>query len=298
MKARIDTKTLILALTIVSVWGFSFVAIRIALNHLSPWELVGFRFVPALFGFLPLALYKSLPKLRALTVKEWGGLFLLGILGVEGYNLSLNTGQTMIPASLAALVIALNPASIAVFSAIFLRERPPIRTWVGLLVSLIGISIVILGRNHIGSVDWKQVLGVLITIGAPLSWGIYSTGIKSFSKKLGGALPVSVSMIMGSGLLLFTPLWNPEIIQTAGNLPVQAWAAVFFLSVACTIFGFTAWGVVLKRLPASRAGAFIYLVPLVAAFGSRWLLNEPLDLPLILGAAIVLTGVWFSTSPA
>lgn len=63
--------------------GVFFVAIRIALNHLSPWELVGFRFVPALFGFLPLALYKSLPKLRALTVKEWGGLFLLGILGVE-----------------------------------------------------------------------------------------------------------------------------------------------------------------------------------------------------------------------
>jgi drug/metabolite transporter (DMT)-like permease len=45
-------------------------------------------------------------------------------------------------------------------------------------------------------------------------------------------------------------------------------------------------------MPAGRAAGFIYLVPMFAVTFSRWLLDEPVTPALLLGAAILIAGVY------
>ena len=64
------------------------------------------------------------------------------------------------------------------------------------------------------------------------------------------------------------------------------------------MIAFALWFRMLRILPASQAGAFIYLVPLFALIGGKWLLNEPLDLWIIVGTCGVLGGVLLAGSNA
>lgn len=80
-------------------------------------------------------------------------------------------------------------------------------------------------------------------------------------------------------------------IGTMTEAPAELWWSVAFLSVGCTVISFVIWFWALNRLPASRVGAFIYLVPLFALLQSRWLLSEPIGLTVVIGAVGVIGGV-------
>lgn len=277
----------------VGVWGFSFIAIEVALREVGPGQLVSLRFLPAFVIFAAMSLPKLLKGSRRPKGRDLLQLVITGIFGVIVYNLALNTGQTHLPASLAALVIALNPASIAIVASLWIGEKPSLRTWGGLLLGLAGILIVILGRHGAPEIRIQYIIGALITLGAPLSWGIYTTGIRRAAPKFGALTTTTTAITVGSIPLLFTI--NAPLIDTVRHASPSLIISVLFLSIGCTVYGFTAWAKVLKNMEAAKAGAFIYLVPLIAAVGSYWLLDEPIDLPLIGGGLLVLGGVGIAT---
>lgn len=277
----------------VGVWGFSFIAIEVALREVGPGMLVSLRFLPALVIFAAM----SIPNLVKRRIRPKGGdlikLVVTGLFGVIIYNIALNTGQTRLPASLAALVIALNPAAIAITASLWIGEKPSLRTWGGLVAGLAGILIVVLGRHGAPEIRLQYLIGVLITLGAPLSWGIYTTGIRRAAPKFGALTTTTTVIMVGSLPLLFTI--SPSMIDSVRHASPELILSILFLSIGCTVYGFTAWSKVLKTMEAAKAGAFIYLVPLIAALGSYWLLDEPIDLPLISGGLIVLGGVAVAT---
>lgn len=255
--------------------------------------LVSLRFLPALLIFGAMSIPSLIHGKARPVGRDLVGLMVTGVFGVIVYNLALNTGQTRIPASLAALVIALNPASIAIVAQLWLREKPSLRTWMGLAAGLTGILIVVLGRHGAPEIRLYQLSGVAITLGAPISWGIYTTGIRRAAPKFGALTTTTTAITIGSLPLLFTI--SGEMVEVVRHANLTLIVAVLFLAIGCTVYGFTAWAKVLKSMEAAKAGAFIYLVPLIAAVGSAWLLHEPIDLPLVLGGIIVLAGVAVAT---
>ncbi|MBD3167071.1 EamA family transporter, partial [bacterium] len=260
----------------------------------TPKQLVLFRFLPTIPFFLVLTVgfrRSSWSTLRTLP-KMLPHMFLFGLFGVVFYNFALNTGQTKLPSSLAALVISLNPTAIAIVAALSLKELPRMRTWGGLFLGLIGIIIVVIGRTGTPELRHEYLVGVLITLGAPVSWGIYSTGLRRFAPQIGAVRATSLSMLTGTIPLLF--LIDGKTVALLQS-PARFHISYLFLGVVCTVFGFTGWAAVLKRLPAAQAGTFIYLVPLIAAIAGYTMLGEPLDVPLLLGGLLVLSGVALAT---
>ncbi len=283
---------LLLALSVTGVWGFSFIAIELALKHVSPSVLVPLRFIPTLFFFLPVTLKFIFTQKGLFTAKDYLQISFFGLFGVIGYNFALNTGQGLIPASIAALVIALNPTSIAIVASVALREYPSKRVWGGLAVSLVGITVVILARSNGNGAELQvdNIKGVLFTLGAPVSWGIYSAGLRKYAPKIGAMRTTSISMTFGS-IPLLGFLFTSGFQEALQIRSIELWGSFMFLALACTVFGFTGWAAVLKRLPAAKAGSFIYLVPLIAAFASYFILQETIDLAFIAGTVLVLSGV-------
>jgi len=293
LKKYSQTLTVIVALSVIIMWGFSFIAIEIALREVTPSQLVTLRFVPTFIIFASIGLYRLTKHKISINKKDFGRLLLSGFFAVIVYNYSLNTGQTYLPASFAALVIALNPASIAIIANAWIGEKPDGRTWLGLLLGLIGISVVILGRQGTPELQMTYLIGALITLAAPLSWGIFTSGLRIESRRIGSLTATIISISLGSFPMLFTI--NKSLITTTVNGSSSLWLSVIFLSLGCTVYGFTAWAWVLKRMEAVKAGTFIYLVPLIAAIGSTWLLGEIIDLPFILGGLMVILGVTSAT---
>ena len=125
------------------VWGNAFVAIRHAVQFMTPVELAAARFLPVVILLGGYLLTTDRAGTWQLLREDWPKVLFMALAGVTTYHLALNTGETRVPAGTASLIIALSPAVAAVLSALFLRERVTRLKIVGLVVSFAGLAIVV-----------------------------------------------------------------------------------------------------------------------------------------------------------
>jgi len=241
------------------VWGGSFVAVKQALRYLSPLELLFMRSVPAALAFAALICWKEPTALTKLLRTEWRSLCLMGLFGVVVYHLALNTGEQLIPAGTASLIMAVNPVFIFLLSVLFLRERVTRMRVLGLCIAFFGLFMVIRFANS-GQIDFHYLHGVWITLIALLSWAAY-TGI---SRPLAAHHPplavTGMGTILGTLPILCTA--RSSLFHGLAVMPWDGWTSIAFLSLLATVGGVTVWVAALQHLDASRVGGFIYLVPL------------------------------------
>ncbi len=278
--------TTLIATTI--VWGGSFVAIKQALHYLSPVELLVMRFGPAALAFALLLHWRQRAALAKLLRAEWRSLCLMGLLGVIIYHLALNTGQQLIPAGTASLVMALNPAFTFLLSVMLLRERATWMQLLGLGVAFVGLFIIVRFASG-NQTDFNYLRGVLITLIAPISWAAYTVISRPLAARYPPLAVTGLGTILGALPILVTA--RPSLVHGLAVMPWDGWASIAFLSLLATVGGVTAWVMALEHLEASRVGVFIYLVPLWAALLSQLLLDEPLTLSLLVGAVVIIGGV-------
>jgi drug/metabolite transporter (DMT)-like permease len=269
-------------------WGGSFVAIKQALHYLTPLQLVWMRFVPASLVFLLLLGLRERQAVWALGRAEWRSLTVMGLLGVVVYHMALNTGEQLIPAGTASLVIALNPAFVVLLSALFLRERVDWMQVLGLALAFWGLFVIVRYASG-GQVDFRYLQGVLITVAAPLAWAGYTVLSRPLSKRYPALAITGAATFFGTLPILLTT--RSELLSRIATLPWDGWLSVLYLALICTVAGFTVWNAALRHLEASQAGSFVYLSPLWGVVFSQVLLHEPMNPALFLGAAIVFGGV-------
>ena len=270
-------------------WGNSFIAVKVIVQHVSPLELVTVRFVPVALIFAALLLPTRGREVWAMIRADGWRLALLGLTGAVLYNTFLGWGETRVAAGTASLIIALNPTFIYTLSILVLGERFLWRRALGLAVAFAGLFVIVRwGSGRPIALD--DVGYALIVMLAPLNWAVYTISGKTVIARHPPLLVVGVSMIFaGLFSLVFV---RPSLIAQLPTLPASFWWAVLFLAVPCTVFAFVVWFGALERMPAGRVAGFVYLVPMFAVTFSRWLLDEPVTPALLLGAAILIAGVY------
>jgi drug/metabolite transporter (DMT)-like permease len=270
-------------------WGNSFIAVKVIVQYVSPLELVTVRFVPVALIFAALLLPTRGREVWAMVRADGWRLALLGLTGAVLYNTFLGWGETRVAAGTASLIIALNPTFIYTLSILVLGERFLWRRVLGLAVAFVGLFVIVRwGSGRPIALD--DVGYALIVMLAPLNWAVYTVSGKAVIARHPPLLVVGVAMIFaGLFSLVFV---RPSLIAQLPSLPASFWWAVLFLAVPCTVFAFVVWFGALERMPAGRAAGFIYLVPMFAVTFSRWLLDEPITPALLLGAAILIAGVY------
>ncbi|MNR18534.1 putative amino-acid metabolite efflux pump [compost metagenome] len=102
----------------------------------------------------------------------------------------------------------------------------------------------------------------------------------------GGLVPI------GPFALLSYWFEGPARITAAlGQIPMMSVLAICYLSFAATLFGYTMWGRLLTRYPASKVAPLTLLVPVVGLISAHALLGEDLSLAQWLGALVVMGGL-------
>ena len=278
-----------------AIWGGTFVAGKHVVAMMSPMMGSFSRYVIACVALLvaAFALEGGLPKLSR---NQWLATMVLGAFGVFAYNLFFMASLERLPASRAALIIALNPAITIAISALVLKEHLSARRWLGVVVALFGVWIVI-SRGDITSIAGAGVgAGELFMFGAVTSWALYTIIGR---KVLGGLTPLAATNYAALwGTLLLACVAMPEFSSlTMAQFDWSRIGALLYLGVCGTALAFVWYYMSVKKLGTAVTSIFNNLVPVFGVLISVLLLGEHLLMSMLIGGAIAIVGVMMVSRP-
>jgi drug/metabolite transporter (DMT)-like permease len=276
------------------IWGGSFIAGRVAAPEMAATTGALVRYVVASLALLAMAFAREggLPKP---DLRQWVMILLLGASGVAGYNYLFLVGLESVPASRGSLIMALNPAATMIGAALFLREPITLVKVAGTLLALTGVAVELGGGNPLSLLGGGIGKGELALFGCVIGWSAYTL----IGKKVTGlsALAVTTYAALAGTVMLAIAIFgrgDPVIPQAS----VRAWIALVYMGTLGTALAFVWFLEGVKTLGPARAAIFVNLVPVAAITLAVILLGEPLTPAIVVGAALVIAGVWIINRPS
>jgi len=282
--------TRLLLLASVVIWGATFVAMKVLLAYVSPFELVGLRFAIGL-PVLGLVLWtRKIPLAfdrRDALPLAFGASILLVHFILQPIALSFEKTT----ATNTGWIISFSPLGIALLSRVVLGERLSTGQVVGIALATLGV-LVLVSKGEVASLSWLESTGDWIILGTAFTWALYTIATRDLSRRRS---PLAVTLVV------FTPVCLVGLAAIAlgkdpsrlAHLPPAAIGSLLFLGVLGTLAQWF-WQLGVARIGAARAGVYVYLEPLATTVLAVPLLGESFGISTALGALLLLVGVWWA----
>lgn len=277
-------------------WGGTFVAGRILKEHVGSFSAAFLRFTIAAVLLLAIV-RKSEGHFPQLTRTQWLSIGILGLTGVFAYNAFFFKGLQLISAGRAALIIATSPVLIALLSAWLYGEKLSPLKMAGILLSVTGAVVVITRGNLADLLTHGLGIGELMIFGCVLSWVAYSLLGKSVMQVISPLVATAYAALTGM-LFLAVPAWVEEMPGQLSSYTALDWASIAYLGLFGTVIGFVWYYQGIRQIGPLRAGLFINFVPVSAITLAFFILSEPVTISLMIGAGLVITGVYLTNRPS
>jgi drug/metabolite transporter (DMT)-like permease len=161
----------------------------------------------------------------------------------------------------------------------------------GIFLGFLGVLVIILSEGNSLSTASSSFFGDILSLGAALSWSIYSVVGRKLAPQCTPMGLTAISTAFGTALLL-PPMYFVESPRPPST--GQVWVAVLALSLGSTCVAYALWNKVLSEEEASKTGIALFLIPVVTAAFSVIFLSESLTLPMLFGTALVFSGIIIS----
>jgi drug/metabolite transporter (DMT)-like permease len=277
-------------LAVYIVWGTTYFAIKVAIQGMAPFFLVGTRFVVA--GVLLLG-WQALRGAPLPTPRQWGGAALVGLLLLVVGNGGVSIAEHWVSSGATVALISVMPLATVLWSGAF-GQWPRRAEWSAIALGGAGVVVMLLGRDLQGS-----IFGTLLILFATASWSLGTV----LSRRLDiphGPTGFGAEMLTAGlmGLVVSAALGEHWSIPQAPHV----WWAWGYLVVFGSLIAFSAYRFVVERVSASLASTYAYVNPPVALVVGWWLGNESFSANVLLGLPIVLVAVawhaWVQTRDA
>jgi O-acetylserine/cysteine efflux transporter len=287
---------ILIAIGVVSIWGFNFVVIKIGLQDLPPILFTALRFSLAA---IPLVFFVKRPN------APWRLVAAYGIFQFALQFTFLFCGIALgLPAGLASLVIQLQAFFTIAMAVLLLGERAQLVQVAGALVALCGMGLVAIHLQ-----GQATLLGFVLVVLGAVCWALANIVTKKIGKVDVFALVVWGSLLAAPPLLLASfAIEGAAAWQLAyERFTLKSLFTVLFQSYPNTLLCFALWSMLMRKYAAATVAPFALLVP-VAGMGSAALfLGEPLQWWKLAAGLLVLAGlalnqfgarIWaFATAP-
>ncbi len=273
-------------LLLASIWGASYLFIKVAVEEMEPAALMSLRLVLA-GATLAVVLASQLGWRRAFAeVRATGrhGVVLAVLNGALPFWL-IAWGEKHVDSGIAAIANSTVPIFVALL-AIRLRpsERPAGMRLVGILVGLCGVAV--LAGFHPEGGAWA-VAGTLAVVVASLSYARANLYTQDHFATTSTLVIATAAATIGALVLFpFGLLELPDQVPSA-----QALASVAALGIVGTSFASLILYRMLKAYGSSRTTLVTYLLPGFALFYGAVFLDEPVTANAIVGLVLILAGV-------
>ncbi len=270
------------------IWGVNFPVIKATLPEIPPLAFNALRFPMATLTVLLLLKYRG--PIPWPGREDWPRVCALGVLGNVVYQGFFIFGIDATLAGNASILLATTPVWVLAFSTLRGHERPGVQVWIGILATLAGMGLVVLGGGLRIGVGGSTLGGDLLVVGAAVTWSAYTVGSRGMVRKY-GSLPVTAwTLWIGSlGLVIFGA---PSLLRTdVSEIPPTAWLAVGYSGVLAIGLAYILWYRGVQRIGNSRTAVYSNLTPIIALLVAWVWLGEVPGILQIAGAAVVLVGL-------
>ncbi|MEX0865643.1 MAG: EamA family transporter [Acidimicrobiia bacterium] len=279
---RARAATLSLFIVVLVIGGSNFVAVRFSNEELEPFWGAALRFLlaGALFIVIALSLRLTWPRGRSLALTALYGFFSFTL----SYAL-MYWALVQVTAGLAAVVLAIVPLVTPLLAAAQGLETLNRRAMGGAVLALAGILWMTVGDD--GLVIPLGGLVAMLTASLTISQSVI------LSKRVSMNHPVmnnAVGLGVGAPLLLVVSLVAGESWVLPSE-PPAIWAVAYLATVG-SIGLFVALLLVIRQWTASATAYAFVLFPVVTLLLEAWLLDVPLTARSVIGAVVVMAGVW------
>lgn len=280
----------LMLLVTAAIWGFAFVAQRVAMDHMGPFSFNAVRFLLGAVSLLPLIWFFSRKKNIATTTAAKTSIWLAG--GVAGAILFIaaalqQVGLLYTTAAKAGFITGLYMILVP-FLGLFLRHVTGLNVWLGALLALVGLYLLSINA------DFTMSRGDFLMFVGAIFWACHILWIDFIGRRV-DALQLSAVQFLACGLLSSVMAFWQEIPTLASVL--LAWPAVLFASFISVGLAYTLQVVAQKKAKPAHAAIIMSMEAVFAAVGGVVFLDESLPMRGWIGCGLMMTGMLLSQIP-
>lgn len=264
----------------VTFWGAWIVFTRHAvIGNLTPAAVTLLRVaVPTILLFPVLLRVPLLPRGRLVP-------FFFSFLGAAPFLLLITSGMRFAPAAdVGPLVPGTMPLIVALLSVVLFKEK--LGWWRAAGFALCAAGVVAIGGRSLFAAAGQTSLGHLLLLTAAFCWASYTVGFRFVGLS---AIEMTALVSFWSTLLVLpfgaAPLYDAYRAGAGGEILFHA----LMQGVGSGLVALVLYNIGIGRLGASRAAAFVALVPVLATVIAIPVLNEWPDLASVVG--VIATGL-------
>lgn len=274
-----------------TIFGFSFLFSKVALQYAHPLIILAVRFTVA-FVVMNLLWLCGVVKLN-LRGKPKKRLILMAIAQPLLYFISELYGINYTSSAMSGIIISLVPVGVILLSTVFLKERPTLAQILFSslsLIAVIGISVLSNdgGRNHL--------VGILLLIGAVICAAVFNILSRRESAQFSPFERTYVMFLVGTvGFNVIAPLvlrgdYLSEMATAVTATPF--WSAIGYLSILSSIAAFMLYNYATTNISTVKAASFANITTVVSVLAGMFILGDQLSIPQIICCVLIIIGVF------
>lgn len=266
---------------------------RAAHDIMPPFGMAFWRWALTVLFLMPLA-WRTLWRERRAVLAEWKQSLVLGALGMALCGAPVYIAGHTTTATNIGLIYAASPILIVLLGRLFYGEALGPQRALGIALSLAGVLWIILRGDISALFRLDFVVGDLWLLVAMSSWAFYSVWLKHWPSKLD--VTARLVTIATGGVVVLLPFYLAESL--AGNPVPATWTSlgiVVLLAIVPGIGAFLSFSKATEILGVQRMVVSNYLPPVYNAVLAWLILGEALRDFHLIGAGLVLFGIWLAT---
>ncbi|MGI9042333.1 MAG: EamA family transporter [Gemmatimonadales bacterium] len=285
--AGLRGRALVAYLLVCTVWGSTYLAIRIGVADLPPMLFAGVRFLiaGALLAGIVVAAGDRMPR----GARDWRILGVTGLFLLLGGNAWVVWAEQFVESGPASVFVAAVPLWAAFFDAL-VPGGTTVFTWrigVGLVLGFLGSGLLAgVTPAELMAADLKGPIALTLASG---SWALGTVYSKRNPTDTSPYAAAAAQMLVGGAAITVLGLLLGE--ASAWRLSPSGIGALAYLVVFGSIVGYTAYAYALRHASATIVGTYAYVNPVVAVLLGWLILDEAVTLRTFAAMALIVGAV-------
>ena len=215
------------------IWAVNYSVLKFGTRLVPPLAYNGVR-IPAA-ALLQFGIARAM-RLGPIARKDAIQLVVLGMLGNGIYQVFFILGQARSRVATTVLMLASGPALAAVLGRLRGSEFLTRRSWIGIVLQLLGVSCVVLGTAG-GTGGRDSLLGSALVFASAISWALFSVMVQPLTTRVPG-LQVGAYTMLGGGIVSF--IVGMPAIETVqwGSVSTAVWGAMAYSTIGAMVIAY------------------------------------------------------------
>ena len=275
-------------------WAGNMVVGRAMRNEIPPVAMTFWRWSIAGLLLIPFVMHE-LKVHRAAILRAWKLFAVLGLINIAVFNTLCYAGLRYTTATNAGLLNSTVPVFILLISWLALREPLSLRQGTGVMLSLLGVTVIVAHGDVRMLLALRVNLGDILLLIAMVLWAIYTVLLRWNPVRMSTGASLAAMILFG--LPPLAVMYGMELASGARFALASTGAATLvYYGIFPSVLAYLFYNRGVVEIGANRAGVFVHLVPVFGFFLSAIFLDEPPGIYHVVGVVCVFCGIWLCST--